>query len=48
MRDAAFYPISSPQQAVYHARQAHHFVYIPALQFGDLTNVWLDPSNNGG
>ena len=48
MTDAAFYPITNPQQANYHASQVHDTVYVPAIQNYDPTNVWLSPDKNGG
>jgi peptide/nickel transport system substrate-binding protein len=48
MKDAAFFPIDSPLQANYHAKQVHGAVYVPALQNFDPANVWLDPKVNGG
>ena len=48
MSDAAFYPIDAPLEATYHAGQVHNFVFLPALQSGDFSNVWLDPAANGG
>ncbi len=41
MEDAAFYPITAPNQPVYHASHVHHTVFIPAIQNFDPTNVWL-------
>lgn len=48
MKDAAFFPITQPQQANYHAEQVHNTVYIPAFQNFDPANVWLSPDKNGG
>ena len=48
MQEAAIYPIDNPNDALLHASQAHNTIYIPALQNFDFTNVWLDPSKNGG
>jgi len=48
MQDAAFYPITDPNEAEFHGDQVHNFVYMPAFQVADYTNVWLDPSKNGG
>jgi peptide/nickel transport system substrate-binding protein len=47
MSDAAFYPFADPHEPTYHAAQVRGFVYLPAYQTGDFTNVWLDPANNG-
>lgn len=48
MKDAAFYPITNPKQANYHAEQVHNAVYIPAIQNFDASNVWLTASKQGG
>src|SRR4051812_22361436 len=48
MQDAAFYPITDPNEAEFHGDQVHNFIYMPAFQVADYTNVWLDPSKNGG
>jgi peptide/nickel transport system substrate-binding protein len=47
MKDAIFFPITSPLQANYHAKQVHNAVYLPSLQNFDPANVWLDPKVNG-
>jgi peptide/nickel transport system substrate-binding protein len=39
--DAAIFPITSPNQPVYHAGLVHNAVFIPALLQFDPTNVWL-------
>ncbi len=41
MKQAAFFPITDPQQPNYHASYVHNAVYVPALQQFDPTNVWL-------
>ena len=41
MADAPIFPITDPQQALYHASYVHNAVYIPAIQQFDPTNVWL-------
>jgi peptide/nickel transport system substrate-binding protein len=41
MKDAPIYPITDPQQPLYHASYVHNAVYIPAIQQFDPTNVWL-------
>ncbi len=41
MQDAPIYPITDPQQPLYHASYVHNAVYIPAIQQFDPTNVWL-------
>jgi peptide/nickel transport system substrate-binding protein len=48
MEDAAFFPITDPNGATYHASQVHNYIYLPATSEADWTNVWLDPSKNGG
>jgi peptide/nickel transport system substrate-binding protein len=48
MQDAAFYPITSPLNANYHASQVHGAVYVPAIQNFDPTNVWLATGKQGG
>ena len=48
MKDAAFYPVTSPQQPNYHAKQVHNSQYVSAIQNFDPANVWLDPQTNGG
>ena len=47
MADAAVFPITSPNNPVYHANQVHNAVYVPNLFQYDPTNVWLTPSANG-
>jgi peptide/nickel transport system substrate-binding protein len=41
MQDAPIFPITDPQQPLYHASYVHNAVYVPALQQFDPTNVWL-------
>ena len=41
MKDAAFFPITDPQQPNYHASYVHNAVYIATIQQFDPTNVWL-------
>ncbi len=48
MKDAAFYPITQPNQPNYHASQVHGAVYVPAFQNYDPTNVWLSTGMQGG
>ena len=43
MKDSPIYPITDPQQPLYHASYVHNAVYIPAIQQFDPTNVWLSP-----
>lgn len=40
-QDAAIYPITDQLQPLYHASYVHNFVYVPSIQEGDPTNVWL-------
>jgi peptide/nickel transport system substrate-binding protein len=47
MHDAAFFPITSPTQPVYHANQVHNAIFLPNLFQFDPTNVWLSRSANG-
>ncbi len=48
MKDAAFFPITNPLNANYHASQVHGAVYVPAIQNFDPTNVWLASGKQGG
>ncbi len=48
MEDAAFFPITSPVQANYHAEQVHNTVYVEAIQNFDPANVWLSEDKQGG
>jgi peptide/nickel transport system substrate-binding protein len=48
MTDAAFFPLTNPQQPNYHASQVHNTVYVPAIQNFDPTNVWIDKAKQGG
>jgi peptide/nickel transport system substrate-binding protein len=48
MQEAAFFPITDPQQANYHASQVHNAVYVPSLQNFDPANVWLESGHQGG
>jgi peptide/nickel transport system substrate-binding protein len=47
MDQAAFYPVSNPKQASYHAEQVNNAVYVPSLQNFDPTNVWLAKGKQG-
>ncbi len=47
MKDAAIFPITSPNYDVYHASQVHNTIFLPSTSQFDYTNVWLDPSKNG-
>jgi peptide/nickel transport system substrate-binding protein len=40
-QDAAVYPITAQNLALYHASYVHNAVYVPALEQFDPTNVWL-------
>jgi peptide/nickel transport system substrate-binding protein len=44
MDDAAIFPITADNQAVYHAKHVHNTVFIPAFQQIDPANVWLTSS----
>jgi peptide/nickel transport system substrate-binding protein len=48
MADAAFYPITNPNQPNYKATQVNNAVYIPAIQNFDPANVWLSAGKQGG
>jgi peptide/nickel transport system substrate-binding protein len=48
MADAAFFPLTNPKQANYHAAQVNNAVYVPNLQMFDPTNVWLNKDKQGG
>ncbi len=48
MKDAAFYPITEPKHANYHASQVQGAVFIPSFQNFDPTNVWLKTGMQGG
>ena len=41
MADAPIFPITDPQQPLFHASYVHNAVYVPAIQQFDPTNVWL-------
>ena len=45
MADAAVFPITSPNAALYHASRVHNAVYVPNLFQFDPTNVWLSPTS---
>jgi peptide/nickel transport system substrate-binding protein len=47
MAQAAFYPLTNPKQANYHAAQVNNAVYVPSLQMFDPTNVWLAAGKQG-
>lgn len=48
MKDAAFFPVTNPKEAHYHAAQVHNAVYLTGLQGFDPSNVWLDKDKQGG
>ncbi len=48
MEDAAFFPITDPKQANYHADQVNNAIYLSTIQNFDPTNVWLDENMQGG
>jgi len=48
MKAAAFFPITNPNEPLFHPPFVHHTVFMPVYQAYDWTNVWLDPSKNGG
>lgn len=48
MEDAAFFPITNPNEARYHADQVHNAVYMATYQAFDPTNVWLEEGRQGG
>jgi peptide/nickel transport system substrate-binding protein len=48
MQDAAFFPITSPLNATYHAEQVNNAIYLPAIQNFDPANVWLSSGMQGG
>jgi peptide/nickel transport system substrate-binding protein len=48
MKDAAFFPVTNPKEAHYHAAQVHNTVFLAGLQGFDPSNVWLDKNKQGG
>jgi peptide/nickel transport system substrate-binding protein len=48
MKDAAFFPITNPREARYHAEQVHNAIHMPSYQAFDPTNVWLSADKQGG
>jgi peptide/nickel transport system substrate-binding protein len=48
MEDAAIFPITDPNTAVYHGSQVHNAIFLPVLNQFDMANVWLEPGSNGG
>ena len=41
MQDAAIYPVTSVNFAMYHSKAVQNAVFVPTLQGLDPTNVWL-------
>jgi peptide/nickel transport system substrate-binding protein len=48
MEAAAFFPITSPNEAIYHADFVHNTIYMPVTQGFDWANLWLDENKQGG
>jgi peptide/nickel transport system substrate-binding protein len=48
MEAAAFYPITSPNEAIYHPPFVHNTIYMPVTQGFDWANLWLDEDKQGG
>jgi peptide/nickel transport system substrate-binding protein len=48
MKDAAFFPITNPKEARYHAEQVHNAIYMTTYQAFDPVNVWLEKGKQGG
>ncbi len=48
MKDAAFFPVTNPKEAHYHAAQVHNTVFLAGLQGFDPSNVWLEKGKQGG
>jgi len=48
MEDAAFFPITNPNEGQYHPSFVHNTVYSPVTQNYDWTNVWIDKDKQGG
>jgi peptide/nickel transport system substrate-binding protein len=46
MKDAAIYPMTYDNQALYHASYVHNAVYVPGIEGYDPANIWL--SSPGG
>lgn len=47
MKDAAFFPLTSPLNPNYHASQIHNAIYVPLIQQFDPTNVWITKGKQG-
>jgi peptide/nickel transport system substrate-binding protein len=48
MADAAFFPITQPLQATYHAEQVNNTIFLSNIQGFDPANVWLAEGKQGG
>jgi peptide/nickel transport system substrate-binding protein len=48
MEDAAFFPITNPNEGQYHPAFVHNTIYSPVTQNYDFTNVWIDKDKQGG
>jgi len=48
MEEAAFFPITNPNEGVYHPDFVHNTIYSPVTQCYDWTGVWLDKDKQGG
>jgi len=48
MEAAAFFPITNPNEPLYHPPFVHNTIFMPVTQGFDWSNVWLDPDKNGG
>jgi peptide/nickel transport system substrate-binding protein len=48
MEQAAFFPITNPNEGQYHPAFVHDTVYSPVTQNYDWTNVWIDKNKQGG
>ena len=48
MEAAAFYPITSPNEAIYSPSFVHNTIYMPVTQGFDWANVWLEEGKQGG
>jgi len=47
MDAAAFFPITNPNEGMYHPAHVHNDIYMPQFQTFDFTNVWLDKDKQG-
>lgn len=46
MADAAIYPLDDPDVPMLRGTQVHNFVFMPEMQQGDYTNMWLTSSQS--